>query len=50
MKHSKSKVMKKPKTKEMTPYPLTEEVKDYKKVLAERGINNLKPVLRTANR
>lgn len=47
---NKAKAMKKPKPKEMTPYPLTEEVKEYKKVLAERGINNLKPVLRVPNR
>jgi len=46
---SKIKAMKKPK-KEMTPYPLTEEVKEYKKVLSERGINNLKSVIRTPNR
>lgn len=42
--------MKKPEKKEMTPYPLTEEVKEYKKALSERGIDNLKPVLRVANR
>lgn len=45
---SKVKAMKKP--KEMTPYPLTQEVKEYKKVLSERGIINLKSVIRTPNR